>query len=415
MKRISNIFDKVTEFSNLELADHNARKNKKHYSDILKHDEHAEEDLLSLQKDFENLTYKTSEYFVFKIYEPKEREIYKLPYFPDRIAHHALMNQLEPIWEKVFIHHSYACRKNKGIHAAAKDLKKTLRKHKDETKYCLKLDIRKFYPSIDHDILKTIIRYKIKDKKLLATLDEIIDSAEGVPIGNYLSQYLANLYLTYFDHWLKEVLKIKYYFRYADDIVILHKSKKFLHKVLKKIKKYLNVELKLELKKNYQIFPVESRSIDFVGYRFYHTHTLIRKSIKIKMMRLANRLNKTNRDRDYVRRKVSSYYGWLKHCNAIHFGKKYFYPLSERYQLPKPEIFVPKQNIISNILNRSIKYIGYNMYSSYFKLYYVKNLLRYVKTSSNRLFRLLIEGQYKPGDLLRIKKNKRKYITYDSR
>ena len=129
---------------------------------------------------------------------------------------------------KIFIAHTYACRKNKGIHKAAQDIKKVLRKDVVNTQYCLKLDIKKFYPSIDHEILKSIVRRKIKDTKVLKLLDEIIDSAPGVPIGNYLSQYFANLYLAYFDHWIKECKKIKYYFRYADDIVIFSKNKESL-------------------------------------------------------------------------------------------------------------------------------------------------------------------------------------------
>lgn len=410
MKRIGNIFDKVVEYDNFVLADHNARKNKKHYKEIQYHDRNQEENLLKLQESVISLTYKTSEYFIFKIYEPKEREIYKLPYYPDRIMHHALMNCLEPIWEKVFIYNSYACRKNKGIHAAVKDLKKVLRRDKENTKYCLKLDIRKFYPSIDHDILKKILRIKIKDKKLLVILDEIIDSASGVPIGNYLSQYLANLYLTYFDHWLKEKKGVKYYFRYADDMVILHSSKKFLRDLLKDINEYLNVNLKLELKRNYQIFPVESRSIDFVGYKFYHDHTLLRKSIKKKMIRVSKKLNKTNRKKEYVRRRLSSYFGWLKHCNSINFSKKYFSKLTNRYKLPMPEKFVPKRNIISNIVNRKIKFIDYKKYDKYFKLYFVKNDLQFVTTFSVDLYNKFVKYNFSQGTEIKIKKIKNKYI-----
>lgn len=132
-------------------------------------------------------TYVTSKYKTFKIYEPKERIIFSLPYYPDRIIHHAIMNILEPIWVNIFIDNTYSCIKGRGIHKLAKDLKGDLQKDRENTKYCLKLDITKFYPSIDHDILKKIIRKKIKDKLLLVLLDSIIDSAEGVPIGNYLS------------------------------------------------------------------------------------------------------------------------------------------------------------------------------------------------------------------------------------
>ena len=410
MKRIGNIFPKVVEYENFLLADHNARKNKKHYKEIHDHDKNKEENLHKLQESVVTLTYKTSEYFIFKIYEPKEREIYKLPYYPDRIMHHALMNCLEPIWEKVFIYNSYACRKNKGIHAAVKDLKKVLRRDKEETKYCLKLDIRKFYPSIDHDILKSVLRIKIKDEKLLVILDEIIDSAKGVPIGNYLSQYLANLYLTYFDHWLKEKKKVKYYFRYADDMVILHSSKKFLRNLLKDIIEYLNINLKLELKRNYQIFPVDSRSIDFVGYRFYHSHTLLRKSIKKKMVRVSRKLNKTNRRREYVRRKLSSYFGWLKHCNSINFSKKYFSRLTNRYKLPMPEKFVSKKNIISNIINRKIIFVDYKRYDRYFKLYFVMNDIQSVISHSSALYVNFVKHNFSQGTKIKIKKVKNKYI-----
>ena len=135
------------------------------------------------------------------------------------------MNILEPIWINIFTKDTYSCIKNRGIHKLVNNLKKVLKSDPEGTKYCLKLDIKKFYPSINHDILKEIIRYKIKDEELLQVLDEIIDSAEGVPIGNYLSQFFANLYLAYFDHWIKEVLKVKYYFRYCDDITILGSNK----------------------------------------------------------------------------------------------------------------------------------------------------------------------------------------------
>jgi RNA-directed DNA polymerase len=130
-----------------------------------------------------NKTYKTSPYTTFKVFEPKEREVFRLPYFPDRITHHAIMNILEPIFVSVFTNDTYSCIKGKGIHAAVESVKKALQ-DKSGTVYCLKLDIKKFYPNIDHDVLKQLLRRKIKDKDLLWLLDEIIDSAPGLPIGN---------------------------------------------------------------------------------------------------------------------------------------------------------------------------------------------------------------------------------------
>jgi hypothetical protein len=223
------------------------------------------------------------------------------------------MNILEPIFTKLFTADTYSCIKGRGIHGAANNLKKSL-KDLENTKYCLKLDIVKFYPNVDHEVLKDLLRKKFKDQDLLWLLDEIIDSADGLPIGNYLSQYFANFYLTYFDHWIKETMQVKYYFRYADDIIILSNNKPHLHQLLFEIKEYLNNNLKLIVKDNYQIFPVESRGIDFVGYVFYHTHIRLRKSIK---KRFAKAVSKTKN-----KATIASYNGWAKHCNSKHLLKK---------------------------------------------------------------------------------------------
>jgi len=256
--------------------------------------------------------YRTSEYTTFKVYEPKERDVFRLPYYPDRIVHHAIMNVLEPIFISCLTKDTYSCIKGRGIHAAAKSIQKYL--SKEDTQYCLKFDIRKFYPSINHDILKGMLMRKIKDNDLLWLLDEIIDSADGIPIGNYLSQHFANFYLSTFDHWIKEIKGVKYYSRYADDIVILSDNKEYLHSIFYEIKEYLNVNLKLTIKDNYQVFPVSSRGIDFVGYKFYHTHTLLRKGIKKRFARSANK-NKNSLS-------IPSYMGWAKHCNSKNLLKK---------------------------------------------------------------------------------------------
>lgn len=307
MKRIGNIFHKIASLENLIIADGKAQKGKSKQYGVISHNKNKEQNLCNLHKMLIEKTYRTSKYDVFKVYEPKEREVFRLPYFPDRITHHAIMNVLEPIFVSVFTSDSYSCIKGKGIHAASYNLRKSL-KNIEETEFCLKLDIKKFYPNIDHDILKSLLRRKFKDSELLWLLDEIIESAPGLPIGNYLSQYFANFYLTYFDHWLKEDLKVKHYFRYADDIVILSGDKNFLHYVFNEIQKYLKEKLNLEINKNYQIFPIKSRGIDFVGYKHFHTHTLLRKSIKKRFARMLKRNPKPE--------SIASYLGWTKHCNS---------------------------------------------------------------------------------------------------
>ncbi len=313
MKRVGNLYNDICSIDNLELADSKARKSKRNRYDVVSHDIQKDLNILKLNESLLNKTFRTSEYRTFKIFEGKERVISSLPYYPDRIVHHAIMNKLEPILVSLFTSNTYSCIKGRGIHGAANALKLAL-EDVHNTTYCLKIDIKQFYPSINHDILKQILRRKIKDNDLLWLLDEIIDSSEGVPIGNYLSQYFANLYLTYFDHWLKEVKKVKYCFRYADDIVILHKSKEYLHKLLVEMREYLITKLKLTIKSNHQVFSVKIRGIDFVGYVFFHTHILLRKSIKKNFARMM-----------YYRcnlKSFSAYNGWIMHCNGKHLLKK---------------------------------------------------------------------------------------------
>lgn len=324
MKRIGNLYEKIISIENLELADKKARKGKVKTYGVKYHDRNREENIQKLHVLLKNKEYKTSKYSIFKIYEPKEREIYRLPYFPDRITHHAIMNILEPIWVSTFTSDTYSCIKKRGIHACKRGVERSL-KMKNETEYCLKLDIKKYYPSVDGRIMKDIVRRKIKCKDTLWLLDEIIDSSKGLPIGNYLSQYLSNLYLTYFDHWIKESKSVKHYFRYADDIVILSHDKSHLHELRKDIGYYLSNNLKLELKDNYQVFPIDKRGLDFVGYVFYHTHTLMRKSIKKSMCRKAHRLKKKNLTDKEFKMQLASHLGWAKHCNSTNLLNNILY------------------------------------------------------------------------------------------
>ncbi len=313
MKRVNILYERICSVENLQLADSIARKGKLTQPGVIDHDRNREANILALHEMLRDKTYKTSEYTTFSIFEPKERLIFRLPYFPDRITHHAVMNILEPIFVSTFTADTYSCIKKRGIHAAAYAVRKALQDYTG-TRYCLKLDIRKFYPSVDHEILKQLLRRKIKDHDLLWLLDEIIDSTDGLPIGNYLSQYFANFYLSYFDHWMKEDRRVRYYFRYADDLVILSDSKPYLHQLLSEIRNYLQQKLKLTVKDNYQVFPVESRGIDFVGYVFFHSHTRLRKTIKKSFARMMA----TSRNPQ----SIASYNGWASHCDSRHLLKK---------------------------------------------------------------------------------------------
>lgn len=315
MKRHNNLHEQIISIENLELADKNARKGKRHQNAIKRHDENRHENIKLLHYQLKNKLFRTSPYITFTIFEPKERLIYRLPYYPDRIVHHAIMNVVKPILVSTFTADTYSCIKGRGIHKAVSKFKEAL-KDKANTIYRLKIDIKKFYPSINHEILKSLIRKKFKDKNLLELFDEIIDSADGLPIGNYLSQYLANFYLTYFDHWIKEVQGVVHYFRYADDMVFFSGCKKFLHQLLFNIKKYLSENLKLIIKDNYQIAPTRCGT-DFLGYVFYPEYTRVRKWIKQACARMLS-YNPNAQS-------IASYMGWFGHADTINLKNKLIY------------------------------------------------------------------------------------------
>jgi hypothetical protein len=204
------------------------------------------------------------------------------------------------------------------------------------TQYCLKLDAKKYYPSIDHNILKAKYRRLFKDNDLLWLLDEIIDSTpgdKGIPIGNYLSQYSGNYYLSSFDHWLKEVKGVKYYYRYMDDIVILSDSKEYLHQLKRDIEEYFRTELKLRIKENWQVFPTFKRGIDFVGYRIFLDYSLLRKTtckqMKVKMVRIRKKVESGQEMNHSEWCSINSYKGWLMHCDSYRLSMKYIDPIQK--------------------------------------------------------------------------------------
>ena len=326
MKRVGNLYDKVISIDNLRLADKKARRGKTHSWGVQQHDRNREANLAALHEALKYKTFRTSEYESFTIFEPKERLIKRLPYYPDRIVHHAIMNVLEPIWVSVFTYNTYSCIKGRGIEGCAKRTRKIINSYKGKSLYCLKIDIRKYYPSIDHEVLKNIVRRKIKDNDLLWLIDEIIDSSDGLPIGNYLSQYLANLNLAYFMHWVNEVLKLDAVV-YADDICFFADSKETLRLCFVQIEKYLSEKLRLTVKDNWQIFPVamnrydkKGRAVDYVGYKFYRKQTLIRKTTKRNFCRAVSELKKRTPAPEPMafKQTICPWLGWAKHSDSRH-------------------------------------------------------------------------------------------------
>lgn len=280
MKTYNNLYKEIYNFDNLHNAYLKARKCKRFKHEVLEYSNNLEENLLQLHNVLIHNMYEPSPYRSFIVKEPKERLILCLP-FCDRVLHHAICNIIEPIFDKTFIKDSYACRKGKGVIAGVKRVEKFVNgvlKFGDI--YCLKMDVKKYFYSINHDVLKRIIRKKIRCVNTLNLLDRIIDSIDnpGLPIGSLTSQLFANVYLNQIDHFIKEILRAKYYIRYMDDMLILSNNKADLHYYLAEITDYIENVLHLKLNNKTQIFPIK-RGIDFLGYRQFKHYRILRKRV----------------------------------------------------------------------------------------------------------------------------------------
>lgn len=323
VKKHGNLWNKIIDYNNLELAFEKASRKKEKYGEVIAFEKDKEYNLIKIRESLINKTFKTAKYRQKRVFEPKERIIYILPFSPDRIIQHALMNVLIPIFENLFIKDSYACIKYRGQHKGSKRCTEFVKKNK----YCLKCDIRKFYPSINQSILMNLLKRKIKCKDTLWLLENIVFSFNGdinVPIGNLTSQWFGNFYLTELDRFVKQELKIKSYLRYCDDFCLFNNDKKYLHYCKYKIEKFLKEKLDLNFSKC-DIFKV-IQGVDFLGYRHFNNYTLLRKStakrIIKRIRKLPDRLKSGNISIDYYRSAIASTYGWLKHANTYNLRKK---------------------------------------------------------------------------------------------
>ncbi len=316
MKRYKNLWDKFVSMENLELAAKKAvqsKKSKRATQFFLKNKVRL---LNELQQMLKNGTFNTSEYRIRKIFEPKERLIYILPLYPDHVLHHALINILGPIWQRGFIQDSYACIPGKGLHKASKVLMRFIRRNR----YVLQCDIRKFYPSINHDVMMNIIKRKIADKKLLNLLENIVKSCgdeKNLPIGNLTSQWMGNVYLNELDHFVKEHLRCRDYIRYCDDFCLFADDKNVLRGYESELKKFVADKLKLTFSKSV-IFPVAS-GVTFIGYRHFKRFILLRKRGAKKLKKRVLNIARYNDVSDFAVSQLASYHGWLRWCNSYNF------------------------------------------------------------------------------------------------
>lgn len=331
MKRIGNLYEKIYDIENLRLAHKQARRGKSFYTEVKLIDENEDEYLYRLQDMLIHKTYHTSKYEVFEKKEGKKiRKIYKLPYFPDRICQWAIIQVIEPYLMRTLTDDTYSALPGRGVERARRKMVRALKTDPENTVWCLKIDISKYYPNVNIEKLKLKYRRLFKDNDLLWLLDEILDSNPdtGVPIGNYISQYSGNIYLSDFDHRVKEVYHIKHYFRYMDDMVFLSSSKEELQNLIKEITKYLADEYDLKVKDSWSLFRVEDRGIDFVGYVFRHDSIRLRKSIAHSIKKTSSKIRwRVNNDMELNRHlyfSFNSLKGWLKHSHSGWLKIRYF-------------------------------------------------------------------------------------------
>lgn len=292
MKRHGDLFTRLVSFENLLGAAQAARRGKRFKSNVARFDFDVEQELLALRQELLTQTYRPGPYRTFTIREPKARLISAAPY-RDRVLHHALCRVIEPIFDRTFIKDSYACRVGKGTHRAVEEFTRHARRYR----YVLKCDIAKYFPSIDHEILVSLMARKIKDPRVLWLIRTIIDASnqqefvchyyagddlyapiarlKGIPIGNLTSQFFSNVYLDGFDHFVKEELRCSAYLRYCDDFVVFGDDKRPLWAIKAAMGDYLGgLRLTLHPRKC-QVLPTRD-GVDFLGYRVFPTHRRLR-------------------------------------------------------------------------------------------------------------------------------------------
>ena len=346
MKRLGNLWGRIVSFENLLLAFRKARCGKRRRPPVAHFELNLERELLDLQRELISGEYLPGAYRLFTIYERKPRLIAAAP-FRDRVVHHALLNLIEPPIDRRFIFDSYACRSGKGTHAAISRYQEWSRHYA----YALKMDIARYFPSIDHQRLKEKLRHYLKDRDVLSLLDRIIDFSPasagveplryfpgddlftplercaGIPIGNLTSQFFANLYLDDFDHFLKETLHAKAYLRYVDDMVILADDKGWLSELKTQVGERLTLERLVLHPRKANISPTQ-KGIDFLGFQIFPYGRRLRNDNGWRFIRklrgFAEAYRRGQLDWDDFNPSVQSWIGHASHADTLGLRKSIF-------------------------------------------------------------------------------------------
>lgn len=333
MKRAGYLYEKLCDKALIRQAIIKASRRKRRRRSvrrILNNIDHYVDELYTMMV---NEEFAPSPYRQFRIKDgatQKEREISCPKFYPDQVVHWMLILAIQPTLQRGMYEFTCGSIPKRGAHYGKKYIERWFERDKKNTKYCAKLDIRKFYPSSKPPVIMRELRRVIKCKRTLRLCEIILNSADGLPIGNYTSQWFANFLLQRLDHFIKEVLHIPHYVRYMDDMVLFAASKRLLHKAVKAIREFL-AGLQLELKDNWQVFPTASRAVDFLGFRFFREKTVLRKNLSLRLRRRVKKIYKSIlRHAGAVRPKdaaaVMSYLGWTGHADCQKFYEKYIKP-----------------------------------------------------------------------------------------
>lgn len=295
---------------------------KRHKNDVMKYQARLADNLVILHDLLQKRTYTHAAYSAFNISDPKPRNIHKAM-VRDRLLHHLIYKELYPYFENRFIHDSFSCRKYKGTHRALdrfRDFARKVSKNNTRTCYVLKCDIKKFFASIDHTILRTILKRHIRDQEILWLIDEVVSSFQstregvGLPLGNLTSQLFVNVYMHEFDAFMKQELRVKYYLRYADDFAIMADNRKYLEELLPQIHIFLYEKPKLQMHEDKVYIKTFATGVDFLGWIHFPYHRQIRTTTKRKIMRKLKWYPKPET--------INSYRGLLLHGNTHKLSQK---------------------------------------------------------------------------------------------
>ncbi|OGF71885.1 hypothetical protein A2W54_03095 [Candidatus Giovannonibacteria bacterium RIFCSPHIGHO2_02_43_13] len=319
--QFTHIFEDIISIENLLEAWKEFSRDKRNKKDVQEFERNLMQNIIVLHQELVAKTYSHASYEAFNISDPKPRNIHKAS-VRDRLLHHAIYRKLYPFFDKTFIADSYSCRLNKGTHKAINRFRSfAFKVSKNHTKTCWVLngDIKKFFVSIDHNILTKILVNYIPDKNILRLIEKVINSflstrpGVGLPLGNLTSQLLVNIYMNEFDQFMKHKLKAKYYIRYADDFVILSDSKTSLINLIKQIREFLQESLKLKLHPKKISISTIASGVDFLGWVQFPDHRALRSSTKRRMFK------KLKKNANLAIQ--NSYLGMLKHGNARNLAK----------------------------------------------------------------------------------------------